>query len=285
MQIYFNNELVDYSVEEEKNLIDIIKNTISFLDDHNLVTAEIIVNGNSYIPQANEAFDNMSIEEIEKINFKLISKSDYKLAELSYLKEAVLDILTAIGEEDKKTLINFNYNSTVDDIELFLNIKCEDLLTLIDETQVFKGNLANEKLPLLINIFNFIVEIINKRIHEMQNPEDEFNHALSSLSAMIPEIEQISIQMQTGESTKAINTILKFVEDTEKCVRLSSEVKKSNAYQNKSVDLKDFFTNLNVKLLELVEAFKNEDSILIGDIFEYEISPVLEQITKIIDNK
>jgi lipopolysaccharide biosynthesis regulator YciM len=44
---------------------------------------------------------------------------------------------------------------------------------------------------------------------------------------------------------------------------------------------------LNEKLNEALEAFQNQDYILIGDLFEYEISPIIEnyiEMTKIILN-
>lgn len=39
-------------------------------------------------------------------------------------------------------------------------------------------------------------------------------------------------------------------------------------------------TDMNVKLSEIVEALENGDFILIGDLFQYELTPILEDIQK-----
>lgn len=40
------------------------------------------------------------------------------------------------------------------------------------------------------------------------------------------------------------------------------------------------FQNINDKLSEIVEALENGDFILIGDLFKYELTPILEDIQK-----
>ena len=42
--------------------------------------------------------------------------------------------------------------------------------------------------------------------------------------------------------------------------------------------LQDFYRDLNRILTELLEAFHANDSVLIGDLMEYEIAPRLEQL-------
>ncbi len=41
---------------------------------------------------------------------------------------------------------------------------------------------------------------------------------------------------------------------------------------------KEFYEELNSNLKELIEAFKTNDSVLIGDLLEYEIAPRIEML-------
>lgn len=49
---------------------------------------------------------------------------------------------------------------------------------------------------------------------------------------------------------------------------------------NEEIDVND----LNGKLNEIVEGFSNEDYVLIGDLLEYELSPILEQWQLVVNN-
>lgn len=42
--------------------------------------------------------------------------------------------------------------------------------------------------------------------------------------------------------------------------------------------------NINEKLIEIVDAMENGDYILIGDLFQYELTPILEDIQRNINN-
>lgn len=47
----------------------------------------------------------------------------------------------------------------------------------------------------------------------------------------------------------------------------------------KDIHKQDFnLQNINEKLIEIVEAMENGDYILIGDLFQYELTPILEDI-------
>lgn len=285
MQIYFNEELLSYNLGDEKNLLDVVVNAFNIIENHNLITVEIKVDGKSYIPGQDEEFDNLSLDKIKSLNFSLINIIDYKISEISAILKQIEDILGFIESEDKKSLLKIDPERLVEDINMFLELPTDDLVFLLNDTQLLKGNLANDKLPILIEGLNYYIEIIHNRLKELENPEEEFNNVLNEITKMSSKIEQVSVQLQTGENMKAINTIFQFVLIIERCVRLSSILKNTEIYKDNEKNLKEFFENLNAKLVELLEAFTNEDFILVGDIFEYEISPLLEELDIIIDKK
>jgi hypothetical protein len=86
---------------------------------------------------------------------------------------------------------------------------------------------------------------------------------------------------QDGEENKGCNLIVPITEGIEwisNAIRLTSDI------QEEPIS----FDIMNEKLKEVVEALKNEDYILVGDLFEFEILPIIEgieeKINKTIDN-
>ncbi len=96
----------------------------------------------------------------------------------------------------------------------------------------------------------------------------------------IEEIGEVAVLLQTGKDRQAMETIIRFSELFQCLVRIFSSLKLTaknhSRIGGKSFDT--FFTELNLMLEELLEAFNHQDSVLIGDLLEYEIAPRLEEL-------
>ncbi|MBE6068673.1 MAG: hypothetical protein E7211_13410 [Clostridium lundense] len=84
-------------------------------------------------------------------------------------------------------------------------------------------------------------------------------------------IKKAAEYFQTGEEHKGCNLISPITEGLQwlgDAIRLTQDI------QNEQISLED----MNEKLNEIVEALENEDFILIGDLFEYELLSIIENI-------
>lgn len=82
-------------------------------------------------------------------------------------------------------------------------------------------------------------------------------------------------KFQSGKENEALNLmplIIDGMQWTVQALTLTQDV------YEKKIDLNE----LNQKLEEIVEAMENQDYILVGDLFEYEIIPILENIHDIV---
>ena len=78
-----------------------------------------------------------------------------------------------------------------------------------------------------------------------------------------------------------MDSMVRFSELSQSLVRVVASVFTSNSDVKVDVGgmpLQDFYGELNSILEELLEAFEAKDSVLIGDLMEYEIAPRLEQL-------
>ena len=118
------------------------------------------------------------------------------------------------------------------------------------------------------------------RLREITNPREALRLLLQDLNRSIKEIGEVAVLLQTGKDRQAMETITRFSELSQCLVRIFSSLKltpeNNDKIGGKSFDA--FFTELNLMLEELLAAFKHQDSVLIGDLLEYEIAPRLEEL-------
>jgi hypothetical protein len=119
---------------------------------------------------------------------------------------------------------------------------------------------------------------VSFRLQELQDPKAALKTLSGALKICIEEIGEISILLQTGKDRKAMDTIVRFSELSQSLVRLVASVFPNRGDTNLQV----FYQELNGILSELLEAFEAKDSVLIGDLMEYEIAPRLKQLRSIL---
>lgn len=84
-------------------------------------------------------------------------------------------------------------------------------------------------------------------------------------------INSIVEKFQSGNESEALDILPLVIDGMQwmsQVILLTRDVQKKNLN----------FVEFNEKLEEIVEAIQNEDYILVGDLFEYEILPLLENI-------
>nr|WP_152752789.1 hypothetical protein [Clostridium estertheticum] len=94
---------------------------------------------------------------------------------------------------------------------------------------------------------------------------------------LINGIEKVVGYFQAGEDKKGCDLISPITEGLQ---WMSEALMITKDIHHQEITLQD----MNEKLEEIVEAFENEDFILIGDLFQYELKPILVEIQKDINN-
>ncbi|GCD09011.1 hypothetical protein [Clostridium tagluense] len=90
---------------------------------------------------------------------------------------------------------------------------------------------------------------------------------------LINAIEKAVEYFQAGEDRKGCDLIFPITEGIQ---WMSDALMITKDIHKQDMGLK----NMNEKLTEIVEALENGDFILIGDLFQYELTPILEDIQK-----
>jgi len=158
------------------------------------------------------------------------------------------------------------------------------MLNLID-AYTNSGKIESAKKNMLLEYLNNLTLILKSRIKEVTSPYPELQETTKKLKGLIPIITDVALMLQTGNDKKAMDSVLHFIDLSEKLIRIFpflveqgyTDIRKQFIEND---NFNDFYKDLNDILIELVEAFNINDSILIGDLMEYEIAPRIDKLLK-----
>jgi len=161
--------------------------------------------------------------------------------------------------------------------------------TMIQESGILDTDYREDNRSQILTVINQIKTIFHNRIRELANPLREVLLTARLLKSSIFEISDVSVLLQTGKDRQAMNVIIKFSELSQKIIRLYPILKDYGILNEKDLSIgnknfTDFYQNLNSILSELLKAFEANDSVLIGDLLEYEIAPQLEELIRTLES-
>ena len=115
-----------------------------------------------------------------------------------------------------------------------------------------------------------------------------FKDIATRFGELIEDMKLISLQFQNGQDKKALVTVTQLADTVDyfcKATALSTLFPEKFADMNiDGVAIQDFFGDFMAILTDFEEAFKNSDSVMLGDLAEYETTPRIESIISMIDS-
>jgi hypothetical protein len=150
------------------------------------------------------------------------------------------------------------------------------------------GSANPDFFPQVITLLSQLKTILKDRIRELSEPTRELLTAAQLLKTTISEISDVSVLLQTGQDKQAMSVVIAFSELSQKITRLYPILANSRSLNFSeltvgSVSFEEFYLSLNEIMRELTEAFEAKDSVLIGDLLEYEIAPRLEKLIQVLE--
>jgi hypothetical protein len=121
--------------------------------------------------------------------------------------------------------------------------------------------------------------LLEERLRELTDPKQEIDNSTAKVELIAGRLEELPLDMQTGKDQRAAETIQLFSGISEKLFRIlfifRSEGFSIEAFTIDGLSAKAFVEEFNSTLRELSSAYENRDTVLVGDIAEYELAPRL----------
>jgi len=314
MEIYINNERTDFELENENNSLEIINAISDFAVKSNpqhFIT-NIMINNKEYSFADEDKLKELTIDLIKKIEietgdiyqitrlsmdqiekFLILLKNIFIKKEwdnvldkidnsLNWMNEGILQIIKIFDHKeenfkDEKT--NF-INLSNDLSEIIKNLNKDNFLenTKISEESIDK---ISKMLDILSKIKKWLV--YSYRVPDRQFVVNNINKLIFDIENIVTKLENVPMLFQTGEDKEAMTIIQNLTNILEESIGLFVLFKESfklhmDKYTVKEVHFEDFFKTVTEYLKELMESIQNNDSVVVGDLLEYEFLPNILEI-------
>lgn len=191
-------------------------------------------------------------------------------------------------------MISFYINNQQQDIQLEDEKTIGDVLTSFEQT-------CEENKAAVIGIFvngkQITAEIFDEEAKKELSDdmkfeftivtEESIKYSFQQLSVLFSELsekmENVPIEMQNGNNLNAIDSIKKLAESIDEFCHLAAlaslfpETFTKTEIEGKN--FKEFFEDFSPVLQDFEDALRNNDTVLIGDLSEYEICPRLKSVS------
>ncbi len=286
-----NDEKLDITIENEKTAFDVIDGLSKELSKKEIIITSVSIDDKNYGAD-DDILKRIGIEDIGALKLEASTKEDL----IDSLLEECKKVLKNVSEDIKDNrfvhskefgeLLSWVRETieTINKLSLFNMNESKMILSTIDKITEYIGdeNRDESKSSSIIAIIESLVKYIEAiRFKFSANYSVTRDDILAAVEESIEILPLISEAFQTGKDKDAFDKINKIISALEIC---SVFLRKN--YGTFSVNEKGeigiLYEDINALLTRIVEAFENSDSVLLGDLLEYELPDKLESYKRII---
>lgn len=293
MRITINEQTIDYTLEHETTLGEVVGGIEKWLDDSDLRISAVTIDDQELPLMKKEEWTSIPLEEISELDITAATPLEYSYNSFRTVNEYIQALIEAVNNNDSASIREL-YNE-YEPIKAFLerffsgyqdrnSLQIKTLHELIHHSGVPEGTIKEEQsAQRLVQFLESISLLIIERIREIVTPVDELEGLITLLETTNEKIRDVSVLLQTGKDREAMTLVVQFTELSQKLLRLYSILHLKKIVDPDQLTVHDkpleaFYQELNTFFMDLQEAFTVNDSVLIGDLFEYEISPRMEEL-------
>ncbi len=296
MNIYINNDKIDFQLESEKVLSEVINALSDWASAEGYHMLSVSYDGTSY-DFKDDSCKNKPVDQVQNINIEVKSHIELLLINIQLLHQYFSLFEKAMTAGNYTLLHELQTESEMPE-KLFIEILGGVQDELIDDKHpdLFSSMKSyspespenSEIAEFILGRIKSVLIILNDRIRELTDSVNELSAVIKVLRLSLEDINNISILLQTGKDREALTGIIRFTELTQKLLRIYTILENTGVldFSNAVIDemtIREYFTSLNEILNEFTEAFSVGDSVLVGDLLEYEISPRVSSLLDVLE--
>jgi len=291
MVIKINDKPADITLEGEKTVVEVLAGIQQWLESSEgaggFYVSGVEIDGKSYGSLSLDEALQLPLDGISSINVITSGWAELLIEALTVIKGGLEKYGTLSADEQK----NYRENWEKTTPALFLKEHDKDIYAAVLKTlkeQVIKEKLEEGR-PFSVSA---AITLLSERIREIEDPWREMAALKPLAEEVAGGLEDLPLDMQTGKDGKAAQTITVFSSLVEKIFRLvflfryfkadidTIEVASMNGPEKLS--LKDYIGEFSTALKEMISAYENKDTVLVGDLAEYELAPRLRCLTTVL---
>jgi len=127
-----------------------------------------------------------------------------------------------------------------------------------------------------------LAALYEERLRELRDPAGEMSRTAPLVDDICQRLTEFSLDIQTGKDSRAAETVNVFSGVAEKFFRIYNTLKIEGYPVAKitidNMPINDYIIEFSKALKEMLDAYERRDTVLIGDMAEYEMAPRLRSL-------
>jgi hypothetical protein len=288
VEIYLNGEKLDFALESERTVADVAAALGGWLATGSLCVPAVAVDSVDAPPSRWEA---IAVSGARRLDVSVSSRAEARVQTLRTAAEFLGLLRKAVSGPDRALLRDLaaGYPAMVEGIRSILcplpgNELHAQLLAL---DQLLSGNTPEriaewpaDTAATALRALDGLVGSVTLALEESDQPLQALPRVRAGLLASLSEIDRVPVLLQTGKDGEAMARIVALSEHTQGLLRIISlgAPEGRAAFRVDGRPLEEFQRELNLILRQLLDAFGARDTVLIGDLLEYEAAPRLRAL-------
>ncbi|AEJ19270.1 hypothetical protein [Gracilinema caldarium] len=260
MQVTINGNSTDLVVETEKTLGELLINLELWLENRGFSVSGLSINGSSIGADALEQLYSMDLEKIEQLDIQASSWVELYHQALQEALKLVQQLQDASFQERQELIKSWSDSVS---------------MRFIMDRDAELGQFLNNACSGQGITFNGLESIILERLGELEDPLQAAQMVHKLLDETIQRMENLPLDLQTGKDRHVIESLQIFTVIMGKFFRLLPLL---TFLEIKTDSLKPLLEEIGTILQELLAAYEVKDTVLVGDLAEYEIAPRLRSL-------
>ncbi|MDR2177601.1 MAG: hypothetical protein LBP20_06105 [Treponema sp.] len=266
MNITIDGKQADIILEQEKTIGDVLSGLEDWLRGSGYRISGISVNGETVGEDSLDCFFNRNLSTVETLDLRTSSWAEHAVQSIASLYDVVQELENSAYAEREALRTRWIAMPGA----RFLKSEIPELWAMAEKTLAGEGAAPGELRGLL-----------EERLRELENPRGELAGSGALIETLVQRLKDLPLDIQTGKDRRAAETMGIFSTLAEKLVRIFNLLKIEGLLpENITVEgapVLDYIGEFDSILKDLVRAYEERDTVLVGDLSEYELAPRMLQ--------
>jgi hypothetical protein len=273
MEIRINGKTADITPESEKTVGEIMASLENWLANSGHRLSGLSIDGKKAEASALEEIFLLEIDSVKILDIHTTTLADLYAVTLLNLLEDIKEFEKLNPDEKNNYFDSWKQRAQA----LFVSEQMGDLFNFFVNLFMY-GTLGAET----------VYSITEERLREVKQPHKEFSNLKPLLDETCDMLVELPLDIQTGKDAKASQTIQIFSGISEKVLRILRQfdiqgfLTQNTEGEKQVAKMIEDFGNV---VKELLDAYERNDTVLVGDLAEYEAAPRLKELYDIILEK
>jgi hypothetical protein len=287
LEIRINDQPLAFRLENERTLGEVLRGLEQWLAGSELVLCEALCAGRDLLASPEKEWSATPHGEVQRLELTVRHAAELRRENLRTLQEflqAARDFAAGPAAPAAEELLR-GYPLFLESLrrhfsEAEIGGRLEGLAALgagPGPQQLCR--LGAQARAALASAASSLQELIGRRLAEAEGPRAAPARLAAELQATAAGISEVSVLLAAGRDRQAMEAVVRF---SELCQRLLVHLGLLGVPAVGGREPGEFFAGLNAMLQELILAFQDRDTVLIGDLLEYEIAPRLRQLRAVL---